>query len=136
MKIVLVHGTWAKNAGWARDGSSLRIALSQSFRDAATFEIFQWSGRNSFGARARAAKDLRLLLTQGLAANSEPIVVIAHSHGGNIAYEALGGDPLLWPRPGNLWAILDRMNGPMCAAALIDNGLRDGAGLRSPVFIP
>ena len=40
------------------------------------------------------------------------------------------------PRPGNLWAILDRMNGPMCAAALIDNGLRDGAGLRSPVFFP
>jgi hypothetical protein len=42
----------------------------------------------------------------------------------------------IWPRPGNLWAILDRMNGPMCAAALIDNGLRDGAGLRSPVFFP
>jgi hypothetical protein len=53
----------------------------------ATFRIFRWSGANSVFHRARAADELtRLLASDPDNANS---IVIAHSHGGNVAFRAL-----------------------------------------------
>jgi hypothetical protein len=54
---------------------------------AATFRIFQWSGANSVFHRARAADELsNLLVSDPDNANS---IVIAHSHGGNVAFRAI-----------------------------------------------
>lgn len=54
------------------------------------FEVLPWSGRNSFLARSMGAKALQELL-EPAAALGERRYLIAHSHGGNIAYEGLMG---------------------------------------------
>jgi hypothetical protein len=95
MIVVLVHGTWARNTTWIREGSSLRRALSDALGSATTFEAFKWSGRNSFRARHHATLSLRMLLLEVAATTDDPILVIAHSHGGNIAFEAVVGNAQL-----------------------------------------
>jgi hypothetical protein len=89
--VTLVHGTWARNASWTDESSSLCRGLRDGFPPSSViFERFQWSGRNSFSARRKA--------TNGLAAHMKRVVrkwpnarhyIIAHSHGGNIALYAL-----------------------------------------------
>ena len=49
---------------------------------------FAWTGRNSQQARDRAATDLHGQLQRGLGYRERRIVVIGHSHGGNIALAA------------------------------------------------
>ena len=81
--ITLVHGTFARRARWIRPGSKIFLHLRRAGYEV---EAFQWSGRNSFRARSRAADQLRLRLEEN--ASRRPglrQIVIAHSHGGNVA---------------------------------------------------
>ncbi|MBX3620922.1 MAG: hypothetical protein KF891_13205 [Rhizobacter sp.] len=91
-QVTLIHGTFARGAPWTQEGSRLRSALAASLGDEVTFHVFLWSGDNSFAARADAAAALRAHLdsTIGTAPNDRH-VVIAHSHGGNVALCALDG---------------------------------------------
>ncbi|OKO90157.1 hypothetical protein AC629_05070 [Bradyrhizobium sp. NAS80.1] len=67
-----------------------RSKLESELREAdiaASYRIFQWSGGNSVRDRARAAEELsHQLASDPDNANS---IVIAHSHGGNVAFLAI-----------------------------------------------
>jgi hypothetical protein len=75
---------------WYDEGSLFLSRLESELRKeniAASFRIFQWSGGNSVRDRARAADELSsLLASDPYNANS---IVIAHSHGGNVAFLAI-----------------------------------------------
>src|SRR5688500_8512075 len=81
--ITLVHGTWARKARWTRNGSALITTLQQSFSEVILPSPFPWSGRNSVGARYRAAVELRKHL-HGLLRTYPPEkyshFVVGHSH--------------------------------------------------------
>jgi len=87
--VTLVHGTFARGAPWTQPGSALSKAVCEHFGQRVQLRRFDWSGRNSFRARAKGA--------EALAADARDIAgryigvphyVIAHSHGGNVAIEA------------------------------------------------
>ena len=108
----LVHGTWARGLAchlleafgaalpslrvsrlrrcsriWADEDSAFRMAIEAQSR---TFTKFDWSGSNSFAARRQAAIDLADYLRREVArAPRAAHVIIAHSHGGNVAMQAL-----------------------------------------------
>ena len=87
--VTLIHGTWAQNAPWTQSGSPLREALRSKLGET-TFRAFQWSGENSFAARSAAAEGLKDFLFEGIEQSPEDKqAIIAHSHGGNVALEAL-----------------------------------------------
>lgn len=84
--VTLVHGTFARRAHWIEPDSE----IARRLRNAGyVVEPFMWSGRNSFAARMKAADELQ----QHLDANASrfpglPQVIVAHSHGGNVALAA------------------------------------------------
>ncbi len=88
--VTLVHGTFAKDAAWVKDGSVLRAeiagALAGHGRDV-VFDVFTWSGRNSHKARIKAGYELadhiRDLRKNGIPGTRH--FIVAHSHGGNVA---------------------------------------------------
>lgn len=93
--VTLVHGTWAKKAGWTQPGSALRCRLKTALGADAEIRVFPWSARNSFAARSHDSHELRKYLSEGLhlfpqAEHS----IIAHSHGGNLILSALEDDSL------------------------------------------
>ena len=99
----VVHGTWANPENskvrptWSEPGGSLEKAI----RSYAAPDLFQkvrfanvppWSGRNSFGARNQAVQDLNKYFNDVLFDPGKTFarhLVIAHSHGGTVAAEAL-----------------------------------------------
>ena len=110
----MVHGTWGRGVifrkdysrkkppswwrellpsgapPWFQHGSFFRNALESELRRhniTATFRVFQWSGANSVFHRARAADELRSLLASD--PDNVNSIVIAHSHGGNVAFRAI-----------------------------------------------
>jgi hypothetical protein len=92
--IVLVHGTWARHAPWTQDGSTLRSVLERELRDAGAadirFHAFEWSGKNDHRHRRAASICLRKELRENIIAHPDyRHIVIAHSHGGNIALRAV-----------------------------------------------
>jgi pimeloyl-ACP methyl ester carboxylesterase len=116
-RIILVHGTWgwgtlgARNPFtffvrrrrfglwrrtktlWFERGSSFRDKLKYWLSQAAIkhqLGVFLWSGANSVYARDVAATRLaRVLKLQAEAFQNDTIVVVGHSHGGNVALRAL-----------------------------------------------
>lgn len=88
--ITLVHGTFARNAQWINEGSSLRATLEKTLPGPLLIVPFRWSGRNSLAARHTASEQLGAVITKQLALYPEAEhYVIAHSHGGNIIMYAL-----------------------------------------------
>ncbi len=101
VQITLIHGTWgrgiplvakhrmAHRAKWCRPGSAFRIDLDRALqRDGMHYDVntFEWSGANSFLDRDAAARNLAdRLLASG---STHRHVLIAHSHGGNLALRA------------------------------------------------
>ena len=86
--VTLVHGTFASERGWA-ERSLLRTRIEKKFGDGAC-RTFGWSGRNSIPARREGAEALAehvaALRTEHPGTRQ---VLIAHSHGGNLALHAL-----------------------------------------------
>jgi hypothetical protein len=62
--------------------------LRSAGRIAINLEIFGWSGENSWAAREDAAEALTRLI-KSLASQGWICHIVAHSHGGNIAIEAI-----------------------------------------------
>jgi hypothetical protein len=91
--ITLIHGTWARGAAWTRPES----ALCQSLRETAArkdvqveFKSHTWRGSNSFKSREEAARTLADRLRQDFEQSPGALhFLIGHSHGGNIAIDAV-----------------------------------------------
>ena len=82
--IVLVHGTWGRWSSWHRRAGLMRRGLTERFAEA-DVESFVWSGRNTHRARIEGALALADRLDE-LA--DRHVVLVAHSHGGNVALGA------------------------------------------------
>ncbi|QCG94468.1 alpha/beta hydrolase [Azospirillum sp. TSA2s] len=103
--ITLVHGTWGQGfrpsnvqpksgPRWFEDGSRffkhLRETLIWQEVENVEIQSFRWSGENSILARDAAGRELaRLLEEQREAYPDVKQLVIAHSHGGNVALRAI-----------------------------------------------
>ncbi|MEO0400445.1 MAG: alpha/beta fold hydrolase [Pseudomonadota bacterium] len=91
---ILVHGTndganTLEGDRWWQRNSEFYAMLSQRLGSGDTITPFQWSGNNSDRDRSRAGVELRRQIKA--LSDQKEIVVIAHSHGGNIVrYAALG----------------------------------------------
>lgn len=99
----LIHGTWANPAKarsrptWFEPGGSLEAALrahgdANDWRQICFADAPHWSGQNSFAARSAAADQLSEYFKGVLFDHRTTFdrhVVIAHSHGGTVAAEAL-----------------------------------------------
>jgi hypothetical protein len=100
LHITLVHGTWPRGIiarkgplCWFDDGSSFRKLLSKALNEKDIFHdinAFNWSGKNSIWDRHEAASQLADVLAEkrGMHQDARQLV-IAHSHGGNLALRAL-----------------------------------------------
>lgn len=94
--VFLVHGTFARHAAWTLSGSALRKSVARGFNGPVAFHRLLWSGANSVAARRAAARSLATKLTASLERHPNlRHYVIAHSHGGNIAMQALSQKPTL-----------------------------------------
>jgi pimeloyl-ACP methyl ester carboxylesterase len=84
---LLVHGTWAPESPWTLPDSP----LCRTLRNAHFVpRVFEWTGKNSVRARAAASDELAAELRSIYdAAPDCEIVVISHSHGGNVALRAI-----------------------------------------------
>ena len=99
--ITLVHGTWGRGflpplreeGTWFAAGSDFRKTLAGALnKHQLSFSMypFLWSGANSVRERDRAAHELaEHLRAKQLEHSNSTQVVIAHSHGGNVALRAL-----------------------------------------------
>lgn len=83
--VVLVHGTFAQAAEWTQPGSPLRESIQQASPLEVHFDQFGWNGRNTHEARISEGEKLleRLRDLRSKFADAR-IVVVAHSHGGNV----------------------------------------------------
>jgi Alpha/beta hydrolase family len=100
LDIVLVHGTWARGffrqrpvADWCRQDSSFVKSLLGRLKikmpgASPSISIFNWSGKNSIFERATASTDLKAYLETRDNLDT-PVLIIAHSHGGNVAMQAV-----------------------------------------------
>ncbi|WP_433707212.1 RHS repeat-associated core domain-containing protein [Paenibacillus illinoisensis] len=77
----LIHGTWSDKDTWTKDFRSyLEGMLDESVAR------LSWTGKNNVPARDEAAKDLTDRIYRFYLSNpQEPIRLIGHSHGGNVA---------------------------------------------------
>lgn len=83
-KILLVHGTFAKNAPWTQSQSALHKELKAS-RHKPDIQTIEWSGRNTFEAREKAGNSIIDALHKNPI--NVPVAIICHSHGGSaVAY--------------------------------------------------
>jgi pimeloyl-ACP methyl ester carboxylesterase len=93
--VVLIHGTWAHEAAWTRNGD-LVAALSQEFREQAILAHYDWTGWNSHSSRLEASRQLASYLSEIRSLYPHiRIVLVAHSHGGNIAFYTVRQDASL-----------------------------------------
>lgn len=88
--VTLVHGTWGWRSPWLEEGSPLRDSIVRAVGGPVRFERFKWSGQNSVLLRQLAQRRF------ADHANSIhrtwptlPHLVVAHSHGGNVALKAM-----------------------------------------------
>jgi alpha-beta hydrolase superfamily lysophospholipase len=90
--VVLVHGTWAMNAKWTRNGAALiNEVLSALGPQNVAIYARDWSGRNSVRQRYLAAAVLKNDLNDlGARFPRATLNVVGHSHGGNVAAKAIG----------------------------------------------
>jgi hypothetical protein len=88
--VVPIHGTFARGAAWTHPDSYFMKALSQILGPGMRLRVFEWSGDNSHAARLQAGRELSEFVGPCSASHpSGPCVLIAHSHGGNVALYAL-----------------------------------------------
>lgn len=98
IKIITVHGTFASHpsdhgdAWWQKDSPFIR-AVSTRLQNTPTIIPFHWSGSNKELDRREAGDELFHLISREIEADSSPIVLISHSHGGNVVAFALDNFP-------------------------------------------
>jgi Alpha/beta hydrolase family len=99
LKVLLVHGTWGRGfirktpvARWCRPDSYFVGQLLDKLEErlptvSPAITAVNWCGSNSILRRAEAANDLKNQI-QTLAAEGGTILIIGHSHGGNVVLQA------------------------------------------------
>ena len=85
---IVVHGTWAKGSPTFQPGGLFFNLVAGSVPDRA-YGSFSWSGTDSAEARTKAAKALATFIRSYKFAPGEQLNIIAHSHGGNVAIQAI-----------------------------------------------
>ena len=85
--IVLVHGTFARDLSWLSADSPLVRELCSLFADANIFR-FPWDGCPHQSSRYEAARRLGEDLAS-IGAVYNRVIVVGHSHGGNVALQAI-----------------------------------------------
>jgi hypothetical protein len=83
--ILLVHGTCGAKSPWTFPGSFLREAISKHFCGAVEIDRHPWSGQNSPKARRAGSVALKDRLQEIFNKTPRKVVLICHSHGGNVA---------------------------------------------------
>jgi len=89
---VLIHGTWAIKAKWAAPDSDFakRLATRMPASRDILFDRFRWAGGNSLVDRGLAAEQLQEHVSDLAKTYPRvPVFLVAHSHGGNVALNAL-----------------------------------------------
>jgi pimeloyl-ACP methyl ester carboxylesterase len=115
--VTLVHGTWARRADWTMPSSPLCRSVCRAARGPVRFERLVWSGWNTVTSRSKAVERLisHLADLQKRWPQARHFVV-GHSHGGNIAFQAMRDEaveariagvvclstPFLWASPRDL----------------------------------
>jgi pimeloyl-ACP methyl ester carboxylesterase len=94
LRVLLIHGTWGSSSAWKEQGSEFRkwlaSGLSAKYSSIEVIPI-EWSGNQRWRARDQATTRVNEELERlhnGAEVNIE-YLVIGHSHGGNIATEAV-----------------------------------------------
>lgn len=79
--IIIIPGTWASNETWHKPGGNFFESVAQNNKNR-TLVTFNWSCKNDFESRKKAARELKnLIYTYTVDTN---IYIVAHSHGGNV----------------------------------------------------
>lgn len=81
--VILIHGTFASEAEWCKPGGNFYTILkNEANRINEKLISFTWSGALSNQARIEAAEDLaQVILSYAM---EKKIILIGHSHGGNV----------------------------------------------------
>jgi hypothetical protein len=99
--ITLIHGTFATDAEWVRPCSRIRKELAAVHGEHCLFVPFLWNGANNNFERMLAAQDLIGHLEAIEAAHRNiRHILIAHSHGGSLALQAVTHGTLSRPVDG------------------------------------
>ena len=112
--IIPVHGTWSDKKTW-KNLDAIAEACKNLFNDKNKGESFPWSGGNYASMRTTAAKKLIQNIRKQLVNkdSSEPITLVAHSHGGNVSIEAI-----------NMMVEMDEFNGRQINLLTINTPVR------------
>lgn len=88
--VTFVHGTFAQGAKWVSNEATFPSTLRETANGTVATFPFNWSGKNTQSARNQAAQELaEHLATLAKSYPSARQVIIAHSHGGNVAIRAI-----------------------------------------------
>src|SRR5436309_2555838 len=91
--VQLVHGTWAGKAKWTEENSEFRNRLDQAlskYFGEVKIECVKWNGWNRWQMRSViSAKVLKNLQWAHSELSGYEFLIVGHSHGGNIALDAL-----------------------------------------------
>jgi RHS repeat-associated protein len=88
-QVFAVHGTWAKSNTFKNQKGIEQVANTAFGNKESNFK-FNWSGDNSSSARRQAANELIQHIRDNRSKNKdEPITIVTHSHGGNVAITAI-----------------------------------------------
>lgn len=95
--VTLVHGTWprgplklSETVAWYCAGSEICSRLIANGQPATVIQRLRWSGANSTAERLAASDHLKTMLLEKFQCYPQAKhFIIAHSHGGNIALNAL-----------------------------------------------
>jgi hypothetical protein len=95
--ITLIHGTFAAESAWYQKDSVFARDIQNNLGQSSEIFSFAWSGSNSHASRIAAGDDLAQHMQRiYLKYPSAEQIIIAHSHGGNVALYAVKklADPL------------------------------------------
>lgn len=92
-KLILIHGTFARNARWAKKDSPLPKYFLRHLDPHLEMTTVPWSGANTTAAREAGIQNLIAEIDATLRDGPARCIIIGHSHGGTIAVQAVKRNP-------------------------------------------
>jgi pimeloyl-ACP methyl ester carboxylesterase len=109
-----IHGTWSSSATWENQEALSEVTKTTYGNNESNFG-FNWSGDNLSSARSEAALELISYVRANRSEDlNEPITLMGHSHGGNVAIEAV-----------NMMSGMEEFNGVNINLVTINTPVRD-----------